>query len=86
MFSGIIRQFKIFRNKVRYKNSPTAIKSAILEIINRNLFKCTHNLLRELDDFEGIIDYNCDAKGNFECVLASGTKIKVTTDLTTVEL
>lgn len=86
MLTGILRSFRVIRNKIKYKNSPVAIKSAILSIVNQNLFRCPQALLKELDDFEGVIDYNYDSKGNFECVLASGTKIKVTTTVTEVVL
>lgn len=82
----LVRAWKVWRNKNKYKNSPESIKQSIYEIITTKLFKQPQECLRALDEFEGIVSYDYDSKGNFEAVLASGTKIKVCVTLTTIEI
>ena len=49
--------------------------------INENFFDNPARLVKALDDFEGVVDYNYDAHGNFEATLASGIGIKIVTQI-----
>lgn len=73
----LARAFKVFKNKWKYKNSPLAIKQDIQTIVNKYLLKQPLALIEELEEFEGVVDYNYDSKGNFEAILAGGAKINI---------
>lgn len=85
MLYNLLRAFRVTKNKLRYKFSPDAIKADIQMIVNDCVLEHPSMLVKALDDFEGVVDYNYDAKGNFHAVLASGAEIKVTTEITGVE-
>lgn len=77
----LLRRWKVWCNRFRYINSPEAIKSEIYQILNKELFKHPSYCIDALEDFEGVVSYDYDSKGNFEAVLASGTRIKVKVDV-----
>ena len=81
MIYNIIRACRVAKNKLRYKFSPSAVMANIQMIVNEHLFCSPRALVKALDDFEGVVDYNYDAKGNFEAKLAGGAYIKVTTEI-----
>ena len=81
MFYRLIRALRVCKNKIKYKFSPKALINDIQSIINENFFDNPARLVKALDDFEGVIDYNYDAHGNFEATLASGISIKIVTQI-----
>lgn len=81
MIYNIIRACRVVKNKLRHKFSPGAVTADIQMIVKEHLFCSLRALVKALDDFEGVVDYNYDAKGNFEAKLAGGAHIKITTEI-----
>ena len=83
---NLVRAWRTFRNKCKYKNSPNAVKAEIMDMVMTCLFKDTKILVRELDNYEGVVDYYADSTGKVSITLASGIKIVVNTTIENVNL
>ena len=78
----IARAFKVFKNRWKYKNSPAAIKQDIQTIVNSHLLRNPLSLIKDLEEFEGVVEYDYNAKGCFEATLAGGSKVRITCTIT----